>query len=308
MNLNLKLSAPLHIDFEITRRCQLRCDYCSAMPLGGPDTPLVRTLELLEEFKKLGVYSLLITGGEPTVHHHFLRILENAAKSVSSITINTNGLRLRDWDYCVTLNRLAPNALFAISLDSIEYSINDGHRGRGGAQAVQAIRNCAALGMNVCVSSVLTQESLPKADKIIDFFWPAVKQFRFFPQVARNHFDLFKTPEGYHAEITNFFKRVSGLASVYPGIHLLTPIGDIGIEPRTKTQATCLCGSTRVYINNNLDVFPCFYSAANHNKLGSLSKDTLSDVWHGENAHRLQEQYNLCEMDKRSIPVRYAKA
>lgn len=54
-----------HIDYELTKACNLKCIHCSA-EAGKGETPDVENIKrVLEEAKNLGLRRLGITGGEP---------------------------------------------------------------------------------------------------------------------------------------------------------------------------------------------------------------------------------------------------
>jgi MoaA/NifB/PqqE/SkfB family radical SAM enzyme len=303
-----RLSAPVHVDFEITGRCQLRCDYCSAMPLGSPDADSATTLDFLRELQELGVFSLLISGGEPTLHRDFLQILQRAAACVPSVTVNSNGLRLADRKFCEAVKDAAPNALLAISVDAIDPAINDVHRGAGGAKALAAIDNCVDLGMKVCVSSVLTEASLPQSAELVVKLWPRVRQFRFFPQVPRSPTDLAGRSADYQQKVSAFFEELGQLAADRPGIHLLTPFGNVADDADSRREAACVCLLTRVYVDSHFNVFPCFYAAAQANLLGSLRRQSLRTVWQSGAARDLRSQKNPCQSSRHVIPLRYIGA
>jgi MoaA/NifB/PqqE/SkfB family radical SAM enzyme len=184
------LSAPLHVDFEITGHCQLRCSYCSAMPLGGPHAPTKRILEIIEELAQSGVFSLLLSGGEPTLHPDFLNIMASVNGAIPKVAVNTNGIRFANNRFTEDFKITCPSSFVSVSLDSPDIVVNDRWRGAGGTKAIKAIKNCTGSGINVGISAVLTQDSMKSGMKLIDEFAPSVKHFRFFPRVARNSDDL----------------------------------------------------------------------------------------------------------------------
>lgn len=296
------LSAPLHIDFDLTGRCQLNCHYCSAMPLVNPDADTNKTIQLLNELKHLEVFSLLISGGEPTLHRNFLSVMEVAASSIPSVTFNTNGIRLSKINFCKELENIASNVLVAISLDSVDHKINDIYRGKGGRQAITAIENSIESGLTVCVSSVLTDISIPHVTQIIKRFWPFVKQFRFFPIVPRSESDLLNISRDYNEHINKVIHDLSILALDYPGIHIFTPLGDVASKFWQPNESKCLCSHTRLYINSKFEVFPCFYSATPKNLIGSLHDHSLIEIWKSKAS---REIINPCKQQHSLIPSRY---
>jgi uncharacterized radical SAM superfamily Fe-S cluster-containing enzyme len=84
---------------EITDRCNLACPVCYAA--SGPHRPEVRSLEVIERMLDLIVRNegepdvLQISGGEPTTHPEFFRVIEMAReRPIRHIMLNTNGVRI----------------------------------------------------------------------------------------------------------------------------------------------------------------------------------------------------------------------
>lgn len=309
-----KLSAPLHVDFAITGRCQLRCSYCSAMPLGDPDVPTRRALGVLEELQELGVFSLLLSGGEPTIHHDFHCIVAAACKAVPSVLINTNGLQLAKPGAARKFRDAAPNAVIAISLDSADLDANDHNRGQGGAQALRAIESCHFEGITVCISAVLTERTLGSAATLIQRFFPEIKRFKFFPRVPRNVVDAQRNSGYYAQEVERFYQSLPELLIRFPGVELLTPRGVVGTfenctKETGKNSTQCVCTTTRLFINSSFDVYPCYYSANKENLIGSCADVSIREIWESESLHALRlraQKSDLCGPNSlQAIPARY---
>jgi cyclic pyranopterin phosphate synthase len=90
-----------YLRISITDRCNLRCVYC--MPMDG--TTFVPGPELLgaEEIEKVawaaadaGFHKIRLTGGEPTLRHDVVEIVERLARipDIRELVMTTNGLRL----------------------------------------------------------------------------------------------------------------------------------------------------------------------------------------------------------------------
>lgn len=117
------LSSVKLLRISVTDRCNLRCVYC--MPDGGVE--FAEKSELLgpEDFEAvaavavgLGVESLKITGGEPTVRADVVEIASRlAGLGVSDLAMTTNGLQLRR--LAVPLREAGVRRL-TLSLDSLD--------------------------------------------------------------------------------------------------------------------------------------------------------------------------------------------
>ena len=90
---------PLTLDIDLTNRCNCKCPECVGMRQSKTETlKLTNVIPLLYEAKKLGVQSIVFTGGgEPTLHPSFNTILSTAKEDCGLETaVVTNGLLLSD--------------------------------------------------------------------------------------------------------------------------------------------------------------------------------------------------------------------
>ena len=88
-----------YLRISLTDRCNYRCTYC--MPAEGVELlprEDILTFEELERvvsvFVGLGVRRVRLTGGEPTIRHGVVEIVERLARRVAEVVMTTNGHRL----------------------------------------------------------------------------------------------------------------------------------------------------------------------------------------------------------------------
>lgn len=84
---------PRRVYLQITRRCNLECDYCyiKANNRGHHlDTDLV--FNLADYLGNRGLMEVRLTGGEPTLHPSFIPIIERFRKNHVYVSIATNGM------------------------------------------------------------------------------------------------------------------------------------------------------------------------------------------------------------------------
>ncbi|MBL3657663.1 GTP 3',8-cyclase MoaA [Fulvivirga sediminis] len=88
-----------YLRISLTDRCNLRCFYC--MPEDGiqlMDKPSIMTLEeiisISSTFRKLGVDTIRLTGGEPLIRKNFDFLIRELAKLGVTLKITTNGILL----------------------------------------------------------------------------------------------------------------------------------------------------------------------------------------------------------------------
>ena len=97
-----RLRAPLVVMLDLTNQCNIHCVFCYR---AGPKVllePAGRVLHrdldalahLLDELKGMGVASVTLSGGEPTMHPRFIDAVELVKERDLSLTVVTNGTHL----------------------------------------------------------------------------------------------------------------------------------------------------------------------------------------------------------------------
>ncbi len=111
---------------EITDHCNLECPICYAS--SGPSRPLYRSVEQVERMLDAIVGNegqpdvVQISGGEPTLHPDFFRILDLAKeRPFQHLMVNTNGIRIaRDDAFARRLASYMPGFEIYLQFDSFE--------------------------------------------------------------------------------------------------------------------------------------------------------------------------------------------
>ncbi len=138
---------PLHLDIEITSRCNLRCTYCDKLPvlprskIGDMDIQLFK--RIIDEGARHNLWGVKLSyRGEPLLHPQIFEMIAYAKeKGVLDIYFNTNG---------TLLSRPVAKELIASGLDRISVSV-DGidpeffNRERVGADFAKVTDNIAYL-------------------------------------------------------------------------------------------------------------------------------------------------------------------
>jgi MoaA/NifB/PqqE/SkfB family radical SAM enzyme len=313
MDVHLTMSAPLDVEIDIISKCQLDCSYCSAAPLLGHEIDTDRAVALIEEMGRQGVFSLYISGGEPTIHSGFIEILAAAASNIPMVTVSTNGIKLSRASYARQVHRVAPNVCFSISLDSTEVTINNLHRGAGGSHAIKAINNCCDNDQPVCISCVLTESNLDTAESIIDMFHPDVESFRYFPRVPRTTEETFLNTEEYWLGVCELTKKIELKMASAPNLKVILPSRAIDKVQRGEMfdyVKSCCCAFTKLYVDSRLNVYPCYYSASLGTLLGNVALAPLSNIWNSSAADKVRERSKsecLCGFTflENVVPTRY---
>lgn len=145
----------LKLRLLLTNECNLSCSFClnDFQPKGREYLPLETAIEAIDRYVEhvQGKYpvQIYLSGGEPTLHPDFFKILEYALK-FGRVTLNTNGLRLVFAPF--NISKLADDALCI-------------HIG-----ATEALESIAALAKKTNANIQLVLVDLDKTQALIDFY------------------------------------------------------------------------------------------------------------------------------------------
>ena len=163
--------------YYVTGQCNLNCAYCEdfgARRNAGSDRPLPleQVMRMLRVIRS-GVDALFLTGGEPLTHPDIDQIVLQAKRTLKfrEVTLISNGLLLARHEALLpAIDRLI------ISLDSVDAQFWSQTIGvpRASAETILAnVRHYAGLqrkfGYRMIVNAVLTPETLPGAQALLDF-------------------------------------------------------------------------------------------------------------------------------------------
>jgi pyrroloquinoline quinone biosynthesis protein E len=160
---------PYTLVAELTYRCPLRCVYCSN-PLDyarrGAELDTETWRRVLREAEDLGVVQLNLTGGEPLVRDDLEALIEEARRLDLYTNLITSGIPL-------TRERLA--RFRALGLDNVQISIQDTEAAASdriaGRRSFDRKRLVAAwvkeLGFPLTLNTVLHRENLDRTAEVV---------------------------------------------------------------------------------------------------------------------------------------------
>jgi MoaA/NifB/PqqE/SkfB family radical SAM enzyme len=150
------------LDVELTRKCNLRCDYCFVgwSRDWTSQMPYAVAAEVVTE--GAGLFPILhLTGGEPFAYRHLFDLVDLGLRlGYEEILINTNGTLVTD-DVADCIAARGDRMHISVSLDGPE-GVHDRVRGAGRFQeAANAIDGLLARGVRVTLMCVVTPAVLP---------------------------------------------------------------------------------------------------------------------------------------------------
>jgi radical SAM protein with 4Fe4S-binding SPASM domain len=157
--------------WNITRRCNLSCIHCysdSDARFYPGELDLGQCKAVVDDLAAFQVPAVLLSGGEPMVHPHFYELATYAREKGLRLTLSTNGT-LIDHEAAEKIKKIG-FAYVGISLDGIGET-HDYFRGKKGAfaKAVEAFRNCKAVGQKVGLRLTLSRNNIEDLERILDF-------------------------------------------------------------------------------------------------------------------------------------------
>ena len=156
---NQHQSGSVLAQIDLTNRCNMRCPICfaNAGAAGYVCEPTyeqhVAHLQRLRDFRPIPCTAVQFTGGEPTIHPDFLRIVSKArSMGFSHIQIATNGIRLADYEFAAAAYEAGLHTLY-LQFDGIGPEPYRHTRNYPGIweKKLAVIENCRKLDMKVCL-------------------------------------------------------------------------------------------------------------------------------------------------------------
>ncbi|MCD4686121.1 MAG: radical SAM protein, partial [Anaerolineae bacterium] len=122
----------------LTGGCNLACKHCWIAPSFQPDggtgghLPFELFELAIEEALPLGLQNIMLTGGEPTLHPDFERMVDHIAEQGVGLTIETNGILLTK-RLAERIKEVPTFGFISVSLDGADAETHDAFRGVDGA-------------------------------------------------------------------------------------------------------------------------------------------------------------------------------
>ena len=110
--------APLLSHVVVTRRCNLKCGYCTEFDRSSEPVPKERLFATIDKLSQLSLHAIVFSGGEPTLHPDLPRIIQYASKRIPRVSMISNGYKLTR-DLIDELNRAGLGRI-QMSIDGIE--------------------------------------------------------------------------------------------------------------------------------------------------------------------------------------------
>ncbi len=274
----LGLSAPVNLTWEVTLACNLRCSHClSASGVRAPEElDGAEALRVVAQVHEAGVFQVNFGGGEPFLRPDFERILDACHERRLVTCISTNGTLMSG----ARVERLSRSGLVAVqvSLDGARAETCDALRGAGvHRQAVEALRLLAASPIPTSINTVLTSrnaDEIPAIHELARQLGVSFRVSRFRP--AGRGADGWERLRPSPSQLLAFSAWLSSAGDVRTGdsFFSLTPQERQGLGLN-------LCGAAKLTccIGPRGDVYPCAFLQRPEFWAGSLRGETFREIW-----------------------------
>lgn len=154
---------------NIDRRCNLRCVWCyaRAQGYGKCDMSLETVRKYMVLAAELGARSVVLIGGEPTLHPDFFKIIEIIRSAGLKVFLATNGVKFSDKEFLnKTINAGVSSAVISFKAANRKMFLEETGTDLFDDQ-VKAVQNVVVSGMNNIVSITACENQMNNFDEMI---------------------------------------------------------------------------------------------------------------------------------------------
>ncbi|MEM1742402.1 MAG: radical SAM protein [Nitrososphaerota archaeon] len=324
-----KLCAPFLIVWNFTNMCNLRCKHCyqnASKPLPSELT-LSEKLDVIDQLDRAGVPLIALSGGEPTIHPDFLKIVKEGARRGIYMAVATNGIKFSDEDFAEKALK-AGLRYVEVSLDSVNSEIHDEIRGMKGAweRTVKGITNLVKKNASVGIAMTVTKLNFKEVEEMVKLGEELnVKRVVFFNFIPTGRGKEITELDLSPREREEFLQKIYELscksriqvASTSPQLARVSWQMSSGMQcipthftpPKSQSLKALAefiggCGAGRIYaaIQPDGKISPCVFLPI---IIGDLRKENFQEIWNNSIVLRKLRNRDLLEKPCGECPYRY---
>ncbi len=291
--------------WNITNKCNLACAHCyiNARPeLDGRDElSLEESKAFIADLAEMRIPLLLFTGGEPLVRKDFWELADYATAKGLKTALSTNGTLITK-EVAAKIKALGIEYV-GVSLDSAKEETHDAIRNQPGCfkRAVQALRNCAEIGLKAGIRVTITRDNYREIADLLDFslalniprfcvYWlvpsgrgKEIYNLQLEPQEVARIFDLLYQ----RARDLNPGKmEILTVDAPQDGVYLLNKLKEDNSQEYGNalklleyTGDSCSAGDRVANVDPGGDVYPCQFAQLEEFKIGNIRERNFSELW-----------------------------
>jgi len=271
------LSAPVNVTWEVTYTCNLRCIHClsDSGPKRNGELSTEECFQVIDALAAMKVFQFNIGGGEPFMRPDFLELMDYAHQKGMVTCISTNGTLIDK-----AIARRLDNKLvyIQVSLDGATPTSNDAIRGRCSFQkATQALQYLRQRDIEVSINTVLTQSSFTELDQLKELaasFGAKLRISRFRPSGRGKQ--SWTQLNVDREQLVAFSKWLAENLAVSTGDSFFS----VATEER-RSLGLNMCGACKLTccLSPMGEVYPCAFLQEAEFLAGKLPQDSFDAVW-----------------------------
>jgi MoaA/NifB/PqqE/SkfB family radical SAM enzyme len=274
--MNGRPRSPLHVMLNITRVCNLRCQYCYMQPLAGDHMGDGDFERVVDELSEQQIFKLCIAGGEPFAHPQLGAFLQKACSRFPHVTVLTNGTILKEQHEQVIarLIREGASLTFQVSVDAFNPETNSLTRTRS-MKPLKTVQRLRELGMQVAIAMVVTRFNISDVLPSITELLSLTPYFHLIPvQEPRQGNPVLANLAVSQPRLEKLWTDAAQFAMQH---HVFINTPRSSLSGGCATGAPCQAGFTYLVIDPNLDVRPC--DRLTDCVIGNLREKRISEIW-----------------------------
>jgi len=294
--------------WNITGMCNLACAHCyiSAGTVGHNNS---RSRELsteeakafIEDLAQMKIPLLLFTGGEPLMRRDFWELTDHATAHGLKTALSTNGTLITH-DVAARIKESGIEYV-GISLDGATEETHDRIRNQPGCfkKAVQALRNCADIGLKAGIRVTLTRDNYEEIGRLLELsqelqvprfcvYWlvPSGRGKEIYDRQLSplEAYRIFKLLYQRACELDPEQMEILTVDAPQDGIYLLERMKEEGnseyenaLRLLQYTGDSCSAGDRVANVDPSGNVYPCQFAQMDEFKIGNVRERRFSELW-----------------------------
>lgn len=283
---------PRIIYWETTKRCNLKCQHCRAVPVTcrPPDElSSEEGFQLIDDIASVYQPVLVLTGGEPLLREDLFDLARYGVKKGLTMALATNGTLVTP-----QIAKQIMNAGFnrvAISLDGIDAKTHDTFRQVDGAfdAALNGIAHLQAVGVSVQVNTTVTRHNAHQLEAMLAmvrvmkiaawhlFLLVPVGCGLTIPEEQRVMGEEYETILRWFADRSATVRDIHLKATCAPQLYRIKlEQKDDAVDGPTRIRQGCVAGMTICFISYRGEVQPCGFLPL---QVGSIRETSFKNIW-----------------------------
>lgn len=288
-----KLSSPLKISMNITKKCNLRCKQCfteSGIKMEN-ELNTNEIFSLFDQMREIGTFFICLGGGEPLTRTDLLDILEYGNNKQLAVSVVSNGLLLTK-KYIEELNTKNLDT-FWVSLDGLEEN-HEFLRGKGTfsktMDALELLKDNFTGKKAIRVTlNKRNFEEYPELIKIAEKY--KFDLIRITPMLSYGR----AKDENLEINQDEYIEFLKGVRKFESEVQIIYPEK---IEKSKIWAGTngfgCHCGKEAIWIDSNGVCSPCYFWGEKYN-IGNIRNQKIIDIWNQSLERSVIEGNDVCK-------------